>query len=87
MVWSSIFQGPTEWHAEDFPHDLRRFVCGKVGVVDEKSIPMPVGIKLEEFSQDDPVGTWPFRELIGSLMWLAPQTPPDIANAVRAVPR
>ena len=27
------------------------------GVVDEKSIPMPVGIKLEEFSQDEPVGT------------------------------
>ena len=59
----------------------------KFGVVDVKSIPMPVGIKLEEFSQDEPVGTWPFRELIGSLMWLATQTRPDIANAVRAVAR
>ena len=56
-------------------------------MVDVKSIPMPVGIKLEEFSQDEPVGTWPFRELIGSLMWLATQTRPDIANAVRAEAR
>ena len=59
----------------------------KFGVVDVKSIPMPVGIKLEEFSQDEPVGTWPFRELIGSLMSLATQSRPDIANAVRAVAR
>ena len=48
---------------------------------------MPVGIKLEEFSQDEPVGTWPFCELIVSLMWLTTQTRPDIANAVRAVAR
>ena len=59
----------------------------KFVVVDVKSIPMPVGIKLEEFSQDEPVGTWPFHELIGSLMWLATQTRPHIANAVRAVAR
>ena len=56
-------------------------------MVDVKSIPMPVGIKLEEFSQDGPVGTWAFREFIGSLVWLANQTRPDIANAVRAVAR
>ena len=28
-----------------------------------------------------------FRELVGCLMWLANQTRPDIANAVRAVAR
>ena len=28
-----------------------------------------------------------FRELVGCLMWLANQTRPDIANAVRAVPK
>ena len=32
----------------------------KLGVIDEKSISMPDGIKLEEFSQDEPVGTWAF---------------------------
>ena len=28
-----------------------------------------------------------FREIVGSLMWIANQTRPDIANAVRAVAR
>ena len=43
--------------------------------------------KLEEFDKNEPVGDWPFRELVGCLMWLANQTLPDIANAVRAVAR
>ena len=29
----------------------------------------------------------PFREIVGSLMWIANQTRPDIANAVRAIAR
>ena len=42
---------------------------------------------IEEFGKDEPHGVWPFRELVGSLMWLANQTRPDISNAVRAVAR
>ncbi|CAB1098478.1 unnamed protein product [Ectocarpus sp. CCAP 1310/34] len=52
------------------------------GVEYGKEIPLPVGLKLSEFDQDEEVVSWPFRELIGSLMWLATQTRPDIANAV-----
>ena len=44
------------------------------------------GLKLKEFD-DEPVGDWPFRELVGCLMWLANQTRPDSANAVRAIAR
>ena len=33
------------------------------------------------------VENWPFRELVGSLMWLSISTRLDIANAVRAVAR
>ena len=33
------------------------------------------------------MGDWPFRELVGCLMWLANHTRPDIANAVRVVAR
>ena len=29
----------------------------------------------------------PFREVVGSLMWIANQTRPDISNAVRAAAR
>ena len=49
--------------------------------------PMGTSVKLNEFSDGDPVITFPFRELVGSLMWLATQTRPDISNAVRAVAR
>ena len=33
------------------------------------------------------IENWPFRELVGSLMWLSVSTSPDISNAVRAVAR
>ena len=42
---------------------------------------------LRSFGEDEFDGVWPFRELVGSLMWLANQTRPDISNAVRAVAR
>ena len=34
---------------------------------------------------DEPNVLFPFRELIGALLWIALLTRPDIANAVRAV--
>ena len=54
-----------------------------------KSVPLGVGVgvKLGEFDVDEEDVMMPFRELIGSLMWLAMMTRPDIANAVRAIAR
>ena len=52
-----------------------------------KSVPLRVGVKLEEFDEDERVENWPFRELVGSLMWLSIPTGPDIPNSVRAVAR
>ena len=46
-----------------------------------------VGVKPEEFNEDEMVENWPFREIVGNLMWLSISTRPDIANAVRAVAR
>ena len=40
-----------------------------------------------EFDEDERVDNWPFRELVGSLMWLSISTRPNISNAVRAVAR
>ena len=40
-----------------------------------------------EFDKNEVWGNFPFRELVGALMWLATQTRPGIANAVKAVAR
>ena len=52
-----------------------------------QSVPLRVGVKLEEFDEDEETESWPFRERAGGLMWLAILTRPDISNAVRSVAR
>ena len=52
-----------------------------------RNTPLSTDVILEEFDENEPNGVWPFSELVGSLMWLANQTRPDISNAVRAVAR
>lgn len=42
---------------------------------------------MEDFDEDEETMDWPFRELLGSLMWLAISTHPNIPNAVRFVAR
>ena len=59
----------------------------KFGVIFVQNVPLRVGLKLEEFDEDEETESWPFRELVGSLMWLAISTHPDISSAVRAVAR
>jgi len=51
------------------------------------SIPLPTTCKLYEFDVDEPTIGRVFRELIGSLLWIALLSRPDIVNAVRAVAR
>ena len=48
---------------------------------------MVVGLRLDEFDQEEAEIEEPFRSLVGHLMWLANQTRPDILSAVRAVAR
>ena len=50
-------------------------------------MPLPVGTRLADFDENEASGDWPFRELVGSLIWLSTYTQPDISNAVIAVAR
>ena len=59
----------------------------KFRVSSVQSVPLKVGIKLEKFDEDEETESWPFREFVGGLMWLAISTRPDISNAVRPVVR
>ena len=66
-----------------FPDELVKKFC----VTSTRSVPLRVGVKLEEFDEDERVENWPFRELVGSSMWLSISTRPDISNAERTVAR
>ena len=48
---------------------------------------MPTTCKLCEFDVDEPTIRRVFRELIGSLVWIALLSRPDIVNDVKAVAR
>ena len=43
----------------------------KFRVTSVQSVPLRVGVKLEEFDEDEETQSWPFRELVGGLMCLA----------------
>ena len=47
-----------------FADELVKKVC----LTSTQSVPLRVGVKLEEFNEDEKAENWPFRELVGSLM-------------------
>ena len=62
-------------------------VLNRFNVTKTSPIPASPSLDLRHISEDETVVDVPFREVVGSLMWIANQTRPDIANAVRAVAR
>ena len=57
------------------------------GITETSPIPISPSLDLRHVSDQDPVVDARYRELVGSVMWSANQTRPDIDNAVRAVAR
>ena len=62
-------------------------LADEYGIEYGRGVQISIGTKLADFDKNEASRNWPFRELIGSLMWLSTQTRPDICNAVRAVAR
>ena len=57
------------------------------GVNSSSDIPAIRGVELCSSEEGKPKGDWPYKEAVGSLMWLSTMTRPDISNAVRVVSR
>ena len=64
-----------------------RSVLERFKICRTNSIPASPANAYRSVNEDEDAGDVPFREVVGSLMWIASQTRPDIANAVRAVAR
>ena len=70
-----------------FATDVHEELGEKYGVEWGNGIPILTTWRLWDFDVDEPNVLFPFRELIGALLWIALLTRQDIANAVRAVVR
>ena len=64
-----------------------RNVVERFGVTKTSPIPASPSLDLRYVSDEEPAMDVNFREIVGSLMWIANQTRPDISNAVRAIAR
>ena len=64
-----------------------RSVLERFKICRTSSIPASPANDYRSVKEDEDAGDVPFREVVGSLMWIANQTRPDISNAVRAVAR
>ena len=70
-----------------FPKSYIRSVLERFKICRTSSIPASPASNYRSVKEEEDAGDVPFREVVGSLMWIANQTRPDISNAVRAVAR
>ena len=64
-----------------------RSVLERFKICRTSSIPASPANDYRSVKEDEDAGDVPFREVVGSLMWIANQARPDNSNAVRAVAR
>ena len=64
-----------------------RIVLERFNICRTSSIPASLANDNRSLKEDEGAGNVPLRGVVGSLMWIASQTRPDISNAVRAVAR
>ena len=62
-----------------------RNVVERFGITKTSPIPVSPSLDLKHVSDEDPAVDATYRKMVGSLMWIANQARPDIANAVRAI--
>ena len=72
---------------EIIPTQIIRNVVERFGITKTSPILASPSLDLGHVSDEDPAVDASYREMVGSLMWIANQARPDITSAVRAVAR
>ena len=62
-------------------------MLNRLRVNSSSDIPVTPVVELDPREEGEPKVDWPYREAVGSLMWLSTMTRPDISNVVSAVAR
>ena len=69
MVWRLPLHTRTgDGCSDDIPENVADELVKTFCVTSTQSVPIRVGVKLEEFDEDERVENWSFRKLVGSLM-------------------
>ena len=72
MTWRRPpLEGSRKGYSNDIPTKFREELVKTFRVTFAQSVPLRVGVKLEEFDDDEGAESCPFRELVGGLMCLA----------------
>ena len=90
LTWYTGCAFKRNWELGTLDITQKAFVesmLNRFGVNSSSDIPATPGVELGPREEAEPNGDWPYREGVGSLMWLSTMTRLDISNAVRAVAR
>ena len=81
MVWRTPpLDGPQRCTLTISQENFSEELVKKFGMTSLQNVPLRVGLKLEEFDENEKTESWPFRELVGGLMWLVISTHPNPFN-------
>ena len=90
LTWCTGCPLKCNWELGTLEITQKAFVesmLNRFGANSSSDLPATPGVELGPREEGQPKGDWPYREAVGSLMWLSTMTRPDISNAVRAVAR
>ena len=90
LTWYTGCDLKRNWELGTLDITQKAFVesmMNRFGVNSSSDIPATPEVELGPREEQHPRGDWPYKEALGSLMWLSTTTRPDITNEVRAVTR
>eukprot|EP00904_Undaria_pinnatifida_P014208 jgi/Undpi1/9918/HiC_scaffold_28.g12372.m1 len=84
LTWYTGCAFKRNWELGTLEITQKAFVesmLNRFGLNSSSDITATPGVELDPREEGEPKGDWPYREAVGSLMWLSTMTRPDISNA------